>query len=408
MSLGRSINLKNAIKQKNTQKALEILGMGLINFGQVFENGNNLLMLACANKLSEVALAFIQTGQSKPEHVNQSGDTALILACRTSLSDVALALIQTGHSKPEQVNEDGDTALIIACNQSLNNVALALIQTGQSKPEQVNLVDDTALIIACRNSLSHVALALIETGQSKPEQVDNDDGDTALIIACRNSLSDVALALIETGQSNPAHVNIANNTALTLAQQNRLNDVEAALIRILPGETQDPNQLRETQRRTQEEAVRRAQQAAQNNIGNISNYEDCIICGEPLDNTDGPGTSDKCREKCNDVVKVCENNHMFHRGCILQACNVESIDVASQMGFSQFSTLQPQARRATCPICTKPLNPTCEELVTSPKVSNKDLPLKSTGGKKRRTKKRRTKKRKTNKRRTKKRKYNKK
>lgn len=153
------------------------------------------------------------------------------------------------------------------------------------------------------------------------------------------------------------------------------------------------SQNRESQKQIQEEAVRRAQQAAQN-IGNVSNYEDCVICGAPLDNTDGPGPSDKCTENCNDVVKVCKNNHMFHRGCILQACNAESIDIASQMGFSsQFSTLRPQARTSKCPLCTNPLNPTCEELVTSPKVPNNDLPLKSTGGRrKRKTKKRRTKK----------------
>jgi surface protein len=161
------------------------------------------------------------------------------------------------------------------------------------------------------------------------------------------------------------------------------------------------SQQREIQQQRQQQAISRAQQAAQN-IGNVSNYEDCVICREPLDNTDGPGPSNKCRENCNDVVKVCKNNHMFHRGCILQACNAESVDVASQMGFSQFSTLHPQARTSKCPLCTNPLNPTCEELVTSPKVPNNDLLLKSTGGRKRKTNKRKTNKKRTNKRITKK------
>jgi hypothetical protein len=160
--------------------------------------------------------------------------------------------------------------------------------------------------------------------------------------------------------------------------------------------------LRERQQRIQQEAVSRAQQAAQN-VVDISNYEDCIICGDALDNIHGPGPSDKCHENCDDVVKVCKNDHMFHRGCILQACNAESVDVAAQMG-SEYSYLRPQARKARCPLCTEPLQPTCEELVTASKVPDKDLPLKSTGGRKRRTRKRRI----TNRRRTKKRTTNKK
>jgi hypothetical protein len=76
---------------------------------------------------------------------------------------------------------------------------------------------------------------------------------------------------------------------------------------------------------------------------------------------------------------------------------------------SQYSYLRPQARKTDCPVCRTPLQPTCEEFVTAPKVPDKDLPLKSTGGRKRRrTCKRRTYKRGTNKRTINKKKYNKK
>ena len=93
---------------------------------------------------------------------------------------------------------------------------------------------------------------------------------------------------------------------------------------------------------------------------------------------------------------------MFHRGCILEACNAGRVNVGDQMGYSQYPSMQNQARTQQCPVCTKPLQPTCEQLVTSPKVPDKDLPLKSTGGKKRRrmTRKRRTYKRISNIRRT--------
>jgi hypothetical protein len=96
---------------------------------------------------------------------------------------------------------------------------------------------------------------------------------------------------------------------------------------------------------------------------------------------------------------------MFHRGCILEACNAGRVNVGDQMGYSQYPSMQPQARTQQCPVCTKPLQPTCEELVTASKVPNKDLPLKSTGGRKRRrmTRKRRTYKGISNRRRTNKR-----
>ena len=69
---------------------------------------------------------------------------------------------------------------------------------------------------------------------------------------------------------------------------------------------------RQQQRELQTIALQRAKQAAEAAPLDNSPYDECIICGDPLDNNQGPGsTPPKCRENCNDVVIVCEKNICF-------------------------------------------------------------------------------------------------
>ncbi len=97
-----------------------------------------------------------------------------------------------------------------------------------------------------------------------------------------------------------------------------------------------------------------------------SEYPECLICGELLNNVDGPGPSDRCNLGCNDAVIVCETRHItidnkeeifrhiFHRGCILEACNPNlTINRASQMGMpNEYDLVGARLRNATkCPIC---------------------------------------------------------
>jgi len=144
--------------------------------------------------------------------------------------------------------------------------------------------------------------------------------------------------------------------------------------------------LRNKQIEDQKKAVKRAIDAAEAAARNapISPYDECIICGDPLDNNKGPGPTPKCRENCNDVVKVCEKNHMFHRGCILEACNAESVDIAAQMGVNQYSTIRAQQRRNNCPLCQQPLLIDCNDfnnIELGPKIPDDKLPLQIRGGK---------------------------
>jgi hypothetical protein len=42
--------------------------------------------------MSDVAMALIATGQSKPEHVNDNGVTALMYAQRNNMTDIIMLL----------------------------------------------------------------------------------------------------------------------------------------------------------------------------------------------------------------------------------------------------------------------------------------------------------------------------
>jgi ankyrin repeat protein len=224
-----------AAETPETQEIIKLIQQNPNDVGFVNDDTDDTaLIIACENKMSDVALALIATGHSNPGNPDMNGNTALILACENKMSDVALALIATEHSNPGNPDMNGDTALMFACRHKMTNVALELIATEHSNPEQAaNTTGNTALIIACENKMSDVALALIATKQSNPGNPDMN-GDTALIIACQYEMSDVALSLIATGQSKPELVNIYNATALTFACENDMLNVAFAIIATQP------------------------------------------------------------------------------------------------------------------------------------------------------------------------------
>jgi surface protein len=145
---------------------------------------------------------------------------------------------------------------------------------------------------------------------------------------------------------------------------------------------------RKQQTDLQSEINKRVKMEAVNQQINDSPYEECIICGDLLNNVIGPGDSEKCGQNCNDVVSVCRNNHRFHRGCILNACNADPVNIAAQMGFEQYETNRPQQRRNNCPVCQVELLYPCEQFKTVEKVSEEELKNGKTGGRKRKTRKR--------------------
>ena len=158
----------------------------------------------------------------------------------------------------------------------------------------------------------------------------------------------------------------------------------------MPGMPVDMTQEERAERSNQ--IAEQMQRAAQLPIDDRKEqpFPECVICGEYLNNIDGPGPSAKCeQDNCDDVVNVCENNHLFHRGCILNSCNAERVDVVSQMGVNQDPHFKTQAITRECPLCKQPLIPNCEGLRNKERVPteqiNKDGLINKGGKRKRKT-----------------------
>jgi hypothetical protein len=141
----------------------------------------------------------------------------------------------------------------------------------------------------------------------------------------------------------------------------------------------------------QREADERARSAAAEETVRVEqNFPDCIICGNYLNNADGPDPTDNCRSNCDDVVNVCRNNHLFHRACILNSCNAGEIDLLEQMnvaGSGEYTVAQSIA--TICPICRSPLLPSCEGMRTKTRVATANIGMDGmeinlTGGKRKR------------------------
>ena len=166
--MGDIIQVMKDNYRSDESKIIEAINSGRYDLGKVDSNGYTALIYACYGDMPDVAMALIQTGQSRPELASKNGFTALMYACVNSMPDVAMALIQTGQSNPGQVDHiNGNTALILACYYYLPEVAIALIQTGQSRPEQIDADGNTALDIAKRKNQKEV-VRLLETLDIQP------------------------------------------------------------------------------------------------------------------------------------------------------------------------------------------------------------------------------------------------
>jgi hypothetical protein len=99
--------------------------------------------------------------------------------------------------------------------------------------------------------------------------------------------------------------------------------------------------------------IERQRQEISPTLQETSDFPECGICYDLLNNIDGPGPSTACETNCNDAIKVCVNNHIFHRGCVLTNCNVSSINISSQMNNNapEYAHMRLLANRMKCPLC---------------------------------------------------------
>lgn len=129
--------LLKAIQNNMPEVALALIQTGLSKPGYEDEeyNDNSILYYAIQqtknNKEMEqvvFALLNLDTGEVDPGHIEFNDTTPLMLACSNKLSEIALRLIATGKSNPKYVNENGEDALAIAKELNMTEVVDALIQ----------------------------------------------------------------------------------------------------------------------------------------------------------------------------------------------------------------------------------------------------------------------------------------
>ena len=114
---------------KSTILELLTLGPSCCNLKQVNDNGYTALMIACHNKMTDVALKILEYGpeECNLKHVSYNvynGYTTLMIACHNKMTDVALKILEYG---PEECNlnykaSDKFNALYYAKQKKLKSV----------------------------------------------------------------------------------------------------------------------------------------------------------------------------------------------------------------------------------------------------------------------------------------------
>jgi ankyrin repeat protein len=215
--------LIGACAVNHSRGALQLIAEHAADYSEINKRGDTPLILACKNKMNEVALSILANGlqSANINHANKFGETALYWACRQGLFEVALLLVEkcTGHI---------DIAMFgYACYKS-SDLAMAMLQSGQMHLGEIGPNCTTALMYACLSKQSKLALAILATGKGHPDRV-NAGWYTALIYACQSGDSEVALAILATGQGRPEHIDDTQRSALDYARKNKMWDVVTAI-----------------------------------------------------------------------------------------------------------------------------------------------------------------------------------
>lgn len=112
---------------QNEQKCLELLPA--CNPGDIDANGNDLLMIACMQTTSTIALAILEDPRfASYTTINNKSETALMLACRSGMNTVAKTIVSKCND-PKYLyhyNESGEDAIFLACQNGLDVVSMLI------------------------------------------------------------------------------------------------------------------------------------------------------------------------------------------------------------------------------------------------------------------------------------------
>lgn len=251
-----------ACREKNGGLALDLIEEDIRYVDYVSDTNSSVLMCACANGLSGVALKIIDLGvvdcnmlcvchntnaliMSVVNGMDEvcmrllndtdlcvydlNGCTALHHACINRNTKIALEMLKVSNCNYSKVNKNGCLALHYACEGNMTEVALEIIRIDKKAVGEVNEVNCTPLIWACSNRMDEVALRLIDTGYSSPHITD-DNGNDALIFACMKSMEEVSMKLIDVCNMNLLHRNNSGISALDYAIKKNMKTVVSRIM----------------------------------------------------------------------------------------------------------------------------------------------------------------------------------
>lgn len=214
-------------------------------------------------------LAFIESGRGGNGRRNSSGVTPLLYACANKMTEVALALLSRNDASPHKAL-NGYTAYQFAVQNGMHEVAdkletfdvntFGIIRTSpllyeMHRPRSerdvekiMGMIEEgtdtmfidedgkTALYIAIDEDMREVALAILATGRANQGVIPEIDGPTALMLACAKGDIEIAMRILETGESNwryyfdetkPSYK--VSYSALSIAKKKNMQDVVNAI-----------------------------------------------------------------------------------------------------------------------------------------------------------------------------------
>ena len=190
------------------KKTLEIYVKGNNNLALKDSQGTTLLMFACYNEYTDIALMMLSKGANAVDldSVNENGQSVLAIACIFKLREVILKILNFGPdainiNSRDQANDTPFMEVLRSMEEEVSffEIAIKILDFGPPNLDLSIVNDDnyTALMLACKFKLQEIILKMFDSysgGQTFYLNLfqENEEGETALDIALRNDLDQVS------------------------------------------------------------------------------------------------------------------------------------------------------------------------------------------------------------------------
>ena len=194
--------LFNAIKERNTDKAIELIN-NEPDINSVLENGKTPLMFASLVGHTEIIQILINNGARsdlKSKHSFSKGWTALMIAAASGHTEIVRILIANGANIHEK-RDDGVSSLMLAVESGHTDTVKLLIDNNADVNDKNNY-DMYSLMISAQKGHKAITQLLIENGAELNKETNfggSKDSWTALIFAADSAHSETVILLLKYG-----------------------------------------------------------------------------------------------------------------------------------------------------------------------------------------------------------------